>query len=209
MLINIRAEVQKMESILKTGTTIAFKKAVVRSANRAAVTLRKEAAQTVRARYNLPMSGRSKGGGGLVPPGIKDAMKIQKARYRARADVRDMVAMIRSLDKPISAIHFVKGPKEPLHTKGIPTKQRPKGVKVQVTRGNTRLWKGAFILQAKNAVQVFMHKGNVLAKQSVPSIYRILQKPEIQGKLRAIARQRFDGEMSRNLAFYMGQVPKS
>ena len=62
MKIIVKNQMWKIEQILKGISDVAIKKAVVRSVNRAATSVRAQAARDMKARYNLPISGSSKGG---------------------------------------------------------------------------------------------------------------------------------------------------
>lgn len=45
-----------------------------------------------------------------------------------------------------------------------------------------------------------------MRKQSVPSLWRLLEKPEMKKQLEFFGRQVFEKEMARNLPFYTAQL---
>lgn len=207
MRATFKNELYKIGLILNTVNKVALQKAAVRSANRAGVSLRAQSARAMRERYNLPIGGSSKGGGGTVPPGLKSSIEIEKARYKSGRGVGEVYSVLRTNDKPVSMIHFVRGQKTPAIQKGIKVKKRKK-LKVAITRGNVRPLAGAFILKAKGSVQVYRRVGGTLHKQSVPSLWRLLEKPELKSKLELFGRERFEEEMKTNIPFFLSQVKK-
>lgn len=181
------------------------KQATARSANRAATSVRAQAARLIKERYNLPIGGSSKGGGGLTPPGIKSALLINKARYARGKSLGEIYASIAVSNKSISLIHFVRGDKQPIKQKGIAIKKR-KRVKIAIRRGKTITLKNDFIMRAHNSVQLYRRRNSGIIKQAIPSFYRLVMKPELKGKIELYGQQRFREEMERNLKFYASQV---
>ena len=206
MKIVVKAPTSKITRILQGWSEIALKKATTRSVNRAAVSIRKEATKLLKEKYNLPTSGGSKGGEGFKPPGIKPNIVIQNAKYSRKRELGEIHSIIRVSSKPISLIHFVKGDKTPMDQRGIPVSKRTL-LKVQITRGNTRKMKKVFIARANNSVQVY-RKQMTMRKQSIPSLWRLIERPEIKERLLNFGRMRFEAEMEFNLPFYTAQLSK-
>lgn len=205
MKLKISVDSYKIKKVLEGWSEKALKKSAVRSANRAATSVRMEATRRMKARYNLPSSGSYKGEGGLKPPGIKPNIIIQRAKGNSKKSLGEIFATIRVSNKPISLIHFVRGEKSPLQQKGIPVKRRPL-LKVQITRGNTRKMRKVFIAKANSSVQVYRKERGTMHKQSVPSLWRLLEKPEMKNQLEIFGRQVFEQEMARNLPFFTAQL---
>lgn len=203
MAVVVRTDLKKFEYILQGISKQVLHQATLRSTNRVATSLRAQAARKVKEKYNLPITGTSKGGQGRTPPGIKPSMEIQKAR-RGKT-LSDIFSVIRTSTKPISLIHFVKGNKNPANQKGVTIKRRKK-LRYAVQRGNVRVASRAFILSTKNSVQVFKHRDSSLMKQSIPSVWRLLEKANIKNQLEVFGRQRFEQEMQANLNFYLNKL---
>jgi hypothetical protein len=204
MKLKISTNAGNIGRILQGWNEKVLKKATARSVNRAAVTVRKEATKLIRQRYNLPATGSSKGSGGLKPPGIKPNILISNAKYSPKKTLSDIYSVIRVSNEPVSMIHFVRGEKTPQQQKGIAVSKRAL-LKVQITRGNTRRLKKVFIAKANGSVQVYRKIG-VMHKQSVPSIWRMIERPEIKNKLEVIGRIRFETEMEANLKYFSTQL---
>lgn len=187
----------------------AGRRAAVQTINRTALSMRAEGARIIAKRINLPIGGRSsKGGGGRTPPGIKSMIEIGKAKYRRNINLSDVFATIRASPKPISLIHFIRGSKDPAPQKGIKIKDR-KILKAMVTKGRTVKLAKAFIARSSRggATQVFRRKSQgSYHKQSVPSLYHFMSKPEIQNALRGVALKRLAIEYPRQLAFYTNRI---
>lgn len=209
--VTVQHNFQTIGLFLKGFSQVAVKKAAVQAMNRTALTARKEAVNIAAKRLALPKGGRaSKGGGGLTPPGLKSMFDIQKARYSRSTPIRAMFATLNASEKPISLIHFVKGPKAPRLQLGIPVKNR-KPITVEITKGRKIKLKSAFIAKSRRggAVQVFRRdNSDKMRKQSVPSIYVVFNKPEVASHIRAIITARYKVEFPRQLAYYAAQVPR-
>ena len=201
----------QISGFLKGFTNVAMKKAAVQSMNRVATTVRKESVKIIGSRLKLPKGGRSsKGGGGNTPPGLKSLFEISKAKYSRSIPLNQIYSSVNTSSKPISLIHFVRGQKAPIPQKGIAVARRKKVV-VEVTPGRKVKLQTAFIAKSRRggAVQVFRRDNNdKLIKQSVPSVYGFMAKPEVRTPIGRIAFDRYKIEFPRALEYYSKQIPR-
>lgn len=211
LILKVDSNMNQIGSYLKGFTNIAIKKAAVQSMNRTAITVRKESAKIVGTRLKLPKGGRaSKGGGGNTPPGLKSLFEISKARFSRSVPLNQIYASVNTSSKPISLIHFVRGQKVPSQQKGIPIARRKKVV-VEITPGRKIKLNKAFIAKSSRggAIHVFRRdNADKLIKQSVPSPYIVMGKPEVQRAISKVAFERYQTEFVRNLAYYSKQLPR-
>lgn len=205
-MFHVKHDFYKLPFLFKDLTDVALKKAVVRSVNRAADTVRKDGAIILRQHYRLPMTGSSKGGSGQKPPGLRDMIVLDKAKYNRKDHLASFQSKVRTSDKPISLIHFVVGKKEPRPQKGIPIRRR-RLLNVRISQKRAALAK-AFIAKGRGgAVQVFRRgMAGKLIKQSVPSINVVFNRPAIRSRMMGIALKRYVKEMEHNVPFYIGQI---
>lgn len=211
LVLKVDSNMNQIGQWLKGFSNIAVKKAAVQSMNRVAITLRKESAKIVGTRLKLPKGGRSsKGGGGNTPPGLKSLFEISKARYSRSVSLNQTYASVNTSSKPISLIHFVRGQRVPTPQLGIPVAKRKKVV-VEVSPGRKIKLNKAFIAKSSRggAIHVFKRdNANKLIKQSVPSAWVVMGKPEVQRAISKIGFERYQIEFKRNLEYYSKQVPR-
>ena len=203
----IKSDIWKIARVLDDVTDAVMKKAAHRAVNRVATSVRAEAARVLSKHYALPIGGNSSGGGGLTPPGTKSMLEITKAISAKGQGVDQVYATISASNKPISMIHFIRGKKEPAQQKGIPIRAR-KQLRASITRGKITVLRGAFIAKAKGSVQVYRKPktDKVLHKQSVPSAYVVLSRPEIKNPIITFGQERFAIEYESNVRFYLSKI---
>lgn len=209
MKVFITHNLQRIPKELKDLSDITVKKAAARAVKETATKLRKDLSMEVRKRVNLPASGTSRGGRGLVPPGVKDLIVVDaKVKANRSTPLSSIFAHIRTSNKPISLIHFVRGKKEPANQKGIPVKRRKK-LKVQIMRGKTETRPHSFIQRAKGNIQVFNRgSGRNIKKQSVPSVFEFLKKPGVLNPFLDNAGQYYQTRLIQNLKFFGGKTER-
>ena len=205
MKITIKNDLYKIGLVLQGFSEKVTKQATARSANRAAITVRAQAARLIKEKYNLPIGGSSKGGGGLTPPGIKSALLIGKARYAKSKSIGEIYATISVSNKSISLIHFVRGDKQPAKQKGLAIKKR-KRVKIAIRRGKTITLKNDFILRAHNSIQLYRRRNSGVVKQAIPSFFILVMKPDLKSKIEVYGQAKFAQEMETNLKYYASQI---
>lgn len=209
MKLFITHNLNRIPKELKELSEVSVKKATARAVRETGTKLRKDLSMEVRKRINLPATGSSKGGKGLVPPGVKNMILLDaQVKANRSTPLSSIFAHIRTDNKPVSLIHFVRGKKEPANQKGIPVKRRKK-VKVQIMRGKTETRPKAFIQRVKGSVQVFNRgSGRTMKKQSVPSIFEFLKKPGVINPFVDNASRYYQSRLLHNLKFFAGKIDR-
>lgn len=183
MRIRIKHNLDDIPKELRKMAEKQVRAALFRATNETARRVRKTFSMEIRKRINLPASGKSDGGRGRRPPGVKDLLQVNMAQRPTRgAKLTSIFATIGSSSKPISLIHFVRGSKQPPRMAGIPAKRRRK-VKVMVEKGKAGVRPKMFIQEAKGAVQVWRRhrrKGpDKMLKQATGSLFSLVNKRKI------------------------------
>ena len=185
-----------------------IKNATYRATKETTTRVRKTFAQEIRKHINLPASGKSAGGRGSRPPGVKDMIKVitEAKRPSKSTPVGSIFATIGTSTKPISLIHFVRGRKAAPSWVRVPNAKRKGRVKVQIFKGQTKSKPKLFIQEAKGAIQVWRRKKrqgpDKMLKQAIPSLFHLVSKRKIAAAIRGDAGEYYTQRLLHHLRFY-------
>ena len=191
MTFRVRLKAGKYESLPS-----AFEQALKSALNKAIAEAKKEAAKELNKTYGLGYGG---GTGTYDKPRISSVLTTTKIKTVGGLKAGVTVKLTSSAES-LGAIKFAPASAQvPPRKAGLPKNQWQR-VRMKVGRRWVTLSRG-FIERANNATQVFRrikdtkstkHRGEKLAKMAYPSPHSVLDRHDVQGRLREVATKSFE-----------------
>lgn len=204
MEVNVVLDASQLPELIKNNGVKAYYQSVKNSQNRALKVARSMAERIATETYDLPSVGSLYGPQGAYSRPSVDSVLESDVVRSIRGIEAGIPSTLLSHASNLSAIRFVESQIKPIVQKGIPVKRRHQEISFHRSvrkTGKTFIQRG----RSKGRMHVFRRAKNkmgkmVMARVTVDSIHRVLDREQNQAKLTERAMEEFNRKFAKELA---------